>query len=356
MPPRCTPVESRPARGVGARSVMAPAGRAPLPQERRRRSRPSPPATAGAARRTGSGVGSRTPQRGGLEARCPGRGRDVDRRRPHALPGPGRRVPSRPAVATQPVDDVVDAAERALREQLDDRLGKVGGVRRRAPLVGDDAQRLAGRGGRSAAVEDLRREVVAGRVRTATRCARCRAGRPRRPVVRVASPARSPASFDAPYGLAGCRARRAARSRGRPSRAAVEDLVRRDHDEVDAALGAGLGEDAGGGAVARQRRAPGRARSRRHRSRRRHGRRPPAGPGRAARRCRPGASRSNRRRSQAIGPNGPVNGASSRAAMSARPSRPRAPVTATRTSGRRWRRAGLAAALPSASRCPYWRS
>ena len=45
-------------------------------------------------------------------------------------------------------------------------------------------------------------------------------------------------------------------------------------------------------------------------------------------------SRSSAGRDQAIGPFGPVNGASSSASMSARPRRPCAPVTATRTVSR----------------------
>ncbi len=61
-------------------------------------------------------------------------------------------------------------------------------------------------------------------------------------------------------------------------------------------------------------------------------------------------SRSRSGRDQAIGPIGPVNGASSSAAISARPRRPCAPVTATRIG-----QPASLTACPAASRSPYWR-
>ena len=51
----------------------------------------------------------------------------------------------------------------AAAEQLGDRLGEVVGRGRRAELVGDEAERLAGRPGPVGGGEDLGREVVAGR-------------------------------------------------------------------------------------------------------------------------------------------------------------------------------------------------
>ena len=69
-----------------------------------------------------------------------------------------------------------------------------------------------------------------------------------------------------------------------------------------------------------------------------------------------GASRSNASRAQAIGPAGPVNGASARASTTARPSRPRAPGDgdAHQSAGGVDRRRG--GGLASASRRSYWRS
>ena len=121
-------------------------------------------------------------------------------------PGPGDDVacPVGPR-REQAVDEVVDAADRVLGEELDDGVGDVGGVGRRAPLVVHGAERLAG--GRRAVrgIEDPAREVAArGPNSHAVRAIPSAApAAPRMP--RCAS--RSPASLDAPYGLTGRRAR-----------------------------------------------------------------------------------------------------------------------------------------------------
>ena len=138
--------------------------------------------------------------------------------------------------------------------------------RRRAELVADDPQRLPRRAGPVGRREDLGREVVARAARTARPSGRCR-GRPRRPLRGTAAPPpTSPASFDAPYALIGF----VGSSGAYPlavGPASVEDLVRADLDEVDAARGAsprrGRRPPRRSGAAP----APGRGRSRRRRSR-----------------------------------------------------------------------------------------
>ena len=170
-----------------------------------------------------------------------------------------------------------------VREQLHDRVGDVRRVGRRPPLVADRAERLAGGPRTLGGVED--------------RLGKSRPGDPNSHAVRAipnAAPgrssnasaaSRSPASFEAPYGLPG-----SVGSVGCHGRAVgplpVEDLVGRDDEQVRAALGAGRGQDAGRVRRCAGSPAPDRARSRRHRSRPRHGRRPRAGRGRGARRSR----------------------------------------------------------------------
>ena len=215
-------------------------------------------------------------------------------------------------------------------EQLDDRLGDIRDVGRRPPLVGDDAERLAG-GGRA------RRHRGSG---SGSRCpgAPEQPGRPDDPErpprdVREGRPwpaARRPA-FEAPYGLAGrarivradTRGRRsAARRRPRWSRWPAGRCRARRRPSPASRSPARCGDARGPGSSAQPSTSvqaaawtttSGRSRSRRD----------PIGSG---------ASRSNAARSQAIGPAGPVNGASARAATSARPRRPARRSPATRIS------------------------
>src|SRR5690606_37040554 len=61
------------------------------------------------------------------------------------------------------VDDVVGPGDRVLAEQLDDALGEVGRLGRRAELVPDKPERLAGLPRPAGRGEDLGRKVVPGR-------------------------------------------------------------------------------------------------------------------------------------------------------------------------------------------------
>ena len=107
-------------------------------------------------------------------------------------------------------------ADGVLGQQLDDRLGDVGGVGRRPPLVADDAERLAGRRGPLRGVEDPAREVAARAPRTARPSGRSRGSRPGRP---SKAPRREPLALQPSRRRTGCPARpgRRARSRGRRS-------------------------------------------------------------------------------------------------------------------------------------------
>ena len=204
-----------------------------------------------------------------------------------------------------------------VREELHDRVGDVRGVGRGPPLVADRAERLAGgraharprRGcGSGSRARATRTATPSGRSRArhrvARRTPRRRAARPRASRRRTGCPARSDRSA-----ATAC-----------PSvHVPVEDLVGRDDQQVRAR--------------ARRRPRPGR-RSRwplRRIARSGSSAQPStsvqaaawtttSGRSRSSRAPIPsGASRSNASRSQAIGPAGPVNGASARAATSALP-------------------------------------
>jgi len=143
---------------------------------------------------------------------------------------------------------MVDPGGGVGAEQLDDRLSDVVRVGRGAPLVADDAQRLASRPGPLGGVEDPAREVATRRPEepgrpgdpqsTVTRGGFVRLGREPLPCrlgdrVRVAGLDRI--------------VRLVATTR---DRAPGEDLVGGDHDQIDATRRGRLGEDAGGRPVA----------------------------------------------------------------------------------------------------------
>ena len=313
-------------------AVIAGPPPAPRPLRARARSRPARRGHGRSGSPHGSGVGARTPQRGGVEARgqvAAGTVLDSDRQ-PDRPTRYSRAQSARVAVSPltrwwMPAMRVLGrAARRSPRRRR--RRTSASPTRRRRARSGSPAARGPVRGR-----EDLRREVVAGRAEQPGRPddpeARRRRARHRRTRRRraLAGELRRAVRVD----------RRRAGRRGRsptPSvRVAVEDLVRRDHRRGRCrARRTRSARTPVAVAVPGERAAPGRGRSRRRRSRRRRGRRPRAGRGRAAAATPSGASRSKSRRVQAIGPPGPVNGASSSASTSADPSRPLAPVTATR--------------------------
>ena len=319
----------------------------------------------------GSGVGSSTPQGGGVE----GRGHVLTARLGRGTSTPARRSTSRAHSAREAwpaVDDVVDAAEataaaasaglakQCARSRPPGPGRRWGSRSRRRP-----ASRRACLGARPRGRgQDLLREVEPGQAEEPGR-ANDRQGR-RGPSVRGRrSCAAAAKSYRRPRTRPGRRARRPAWRRrtdwsdcgasvgpvGRPVGAApVEDLVGGDDDQGRAAAGAGLGHLARGDAVAA------------------HGQIRVAG---AAVDVRPGGGVDHRVRPvpphQALGRGrvvevvvGQIPGQDlvderrpPRCSTRALPSRPPAPVTATRIS-RRPRRHRPASREP-ASRAPYWR-
>ena len=299
----------------------------------------------GAARPTGSGVGASTPQRGGTDARSqvePGTCSTVTRQRESADDVLGPQGPR----GRQTVHDVVDAGVRVLGEQLDDRIGDIGGIGRGPPLVADDPQRPRRRPRpASAASRILRGKSRPRRPEQPGGPRRCRAGRPDVPAASNASvAARSPPSLDAPYGLPGD-----VGSSGRVADAVVaspvEDLVGRDRDEVDPARRAGGGQDPVCATPFRRRAqvrvacaaidvGPGR------------GVDDDLGPVAVEPRA-DGVGRVEVERAtgpRRVGPAGPVNGASAGRSRARRPSRPVAPGHGDAHQG------------AVRSRAPYWRS
>ena len=164
---------------------------------------------------------------------------------------------------------------------------------------------------------------------------------------------RSPASFEAPYGLpgsvgsVGCHGRPSVHS---PLKTSLVETISRSVP----ALGAGLGQDAGRVRRCAGSPAPDRGRSRRHRSRPRRGRRPRAGRDRGAPRSPSGASRSNASRS----PGDRAGRAGEGRIGEGRDER--APETAARPGDGDAHQSAVgafaAAVVPVASRCPYWRA
>ena len=102
---------------------------------------------APAWRRRGTGPGRRWDILGG----------DLDPGQAEHLPAP---VSARDRAE---IDVVVRPGDRAGADELDDRLGQVGGGRRRAVFVVDEPERIAARPGPERGRDDLGREVVAGR-------------------------------------------------------------------------------------------------------------------------------------------------------------------------------------------------
>ena len=282
------------------------------------RSRPSRRARPGAARPTGAGSARGRPS--GRPGRSrPGGRRDVDDLDVHAGP---RDDVARPVGARgeQAVDEVVDpgrahrlpAGRRSPRRHRPCRSGcptrhRPPGAARRPPARARP-RRGSGSGSRARAP------------RTARPCGRCR-GRPR--TVRRRRP--RPAARPRPWTLrTGCPATAARSARAGARRRGCRRRPRwsRHDQQLGPARGAGLGQDAG-----RRRVAP-------HRELRVERAAVDVGPGggmdddlgpvavEQRRRSRSGASRSNAARVQAIGPAGPVNGASARAATRSRPRRP----------------------------------
>ena len=336
--------KSRPAVSAGSRE--------PPPQGRDRVREREPPVAHRLARRERRGLED-GPQGRGAGA-LPGRGGDlldldVDARRPEDL---ARPVGPRRAAA---VDEVVDrrrarAVEQAvLPDELDDRVGDVGRVGRGADLVADDAERLAGVPGAERGPRDLLGEVVARRP--------VEPGRPRdreRAAPRAAASSTSASAASLLSAIGVDRAPRIVRARSRDRRAARRRRPR-------------WSRPAPAGSRDRRRPAPGTPVASAFRRRARSGSRAQpstsvqaaawitiSGLSRsisAATDSIVSVSRSRSGRDHGIGPRVPVNGAFSSASISARPSRPRAPVTATRIG-----QPASSTARPAASRSPYWRS
>ena len=188
------------------------------------------------------GVAASTPQRGGVEARgqvVAGTWSTTDAEPESADDVLGPQGAGR----GQPVDEVVDAAVRVLGQELDDAVRDVRGVGRRAPLVPDDAERFVGGLRPFGGLEDLAREVAARRAEepggpddpdppARTGSVECLGRRPLTGQLRGAVRVRGTGRVVGPVPDA---------VEPRP----VEHLVGRDHDEVDATCGAGVGEDAG---------------------------------------------------------------------------------------------------------------
>ena len=319
---RSTPGLEQRRRVVGHR-VRPRTERRPERQRRRSEDRaPAGPSTAGARRPMGCRRPPRPPRLERMASRAQS-ARDAD----------------------AAVDDVVDAADDVLGEEIHDAFGEVVAVRGCPPLIADDTERLAGRGRATGCGPGCVPGSPSPVRRTATPFGRSQSW-PFADSTRPPSPPVRPPAWR-PHRVDRGRRRHPAHTPRPRARDAIEDLVGGHDDEVQAALGAGPGQDAGGVAVAP------------HREVRLAGAAIHVRPGgrmdddvrsvaiETARRSPSGASRSKAARSQAIGPAGPVNGASARAATSARPSRPAAPVTATRIS-------------PATSRSPggrpYWRA
>ena len=236
------------------------------------RSRRAPPATAASAHRSGSGVGSSTPHAGGVEARGQVDGWHLlDRRRPGRAAGtarvPSRRETRRPPFTTWWMPRDVALSRAARRSTRPTSCAERRATPNSSPTTLSGSPAVGGslRGG-----QDLGREVVARRAVQPARADDRRpnpdgsayAGRRRRP---RPQPSRRRTDWGA---RAGRRVAYGMRSDPRP----VEDLIGRDQQQVDARAGRRRWR------VDRSPRRcgawPGRgpARSRRRRSRPRHGR------------------------------------------------------------------------------------
>ena len=126
------------------------------PEDRRVVGHRRAPRTHGLAARKGRG-GQHAPARWHGRT-LPGGARYVLHRRAHPEPIQDVLRPRR-SRGDLAVHEVVDTGERVGAEQLDDRIGHVGGVRGRAPFVAHDAQRPALGLRLRSGVEDLVREV-----------------------------------------------------------------------------------------------------------------------------------------------------------------------------------------------------